>query len=331
MQIVYAKYNRHRLPAFQVETCMGRDAGRWVVSKRALTPAAVSHIADIRRGYDALREALVGEPFALPAQIGAPADTFRVDCAPGISLGHQWFQALRTRDRSRFLGQVDVYARILSAAFSTGPALGAPTEWEARLGIDRAHPDLAGLPWLPLIPVDVVAGNILCHENRYYLIDTEWVFVGCAPLAFVLYRSLFHFHRVQYASFGTEAFIPFDELLQHVKITSRLKDHFDRIEERFQAHVFGAVRSFRRDQRYLQFAHESVDSLQRLIEHQRAVIRENEGSVSAYADLVEAQRRQADETRRLLEEKDRWIRDTMNSRSWKLLHRMSGWVDALRG
>ena len=44
MDLLYAKYNRHRLPPFQIETSIWRDRDRKFVLKKALVPAAVPHL-----------------------------------------------------------------------------------------------------------------------------------------------------------------------------------------------------------------------------------------------------------------------------------------------
>jgi len=272
MDLLYAKYNRHRLPPFQIETSIWRDRDRKFVLKKALCPDAVGHLQRLYEQAAPIRQSLHGDRLRLPEVTVIDEQTLRFDLVEGRSLDTLLVSAFLAQDKARFLGVITDYLALLNSAFATVPA---PVFTESmRQVFGLASPaELEGLgPFLTPALVDLVFENILVDGETHYLIDHEWVFEGCLPVSFVLFRSLFYFYEKNKA-FGLEAWMSLSALLERFALAPETVRRYREMDEAFQAHVFGRERCYRYKDRYAKYAH-SVPSLLETIEHQRQVVRD---------------------------------------------------------
>ena len=272
MDLLYAKYNRHRRPSFQIETSIWRDRDRKFVLKKALTPDAVEHLQHLHEQAAPIRHSLHGDRLRLPEVTVIDEQTLRFDFVEGRSLDALLVSAFREQDQARFLGIVADYLALLNSAFATVPAPVLTEAMQEVFGL-ASLAEIEGLgPFLTPALVDPVFENILVDGDRHYLIDHEWVFAGCLPVSFVLFRSLFYFYEKNKA-FGLEAWMPLAAVLERLALVPETVRRYREMDEAFQAHVFGRERCYRYKDRYAKYAH-SVPSLLETIEHQRQVVRD---------------------------------------------------------
>lgn len=286
MDLLYAKYNRHRLPPFQIETSIWRDSGRKFILKKALLPDAVPHLRRFHEQVSPIRQSLRGECLQLPDVTVLDEQTLQFDFVEGRSLDSLLFGAFRDKDQARFLGIIGDYQGLLTSAFTivAQPALTEPMR--QMFGVS-APVDLDGLgPFIMPALADPVFENILFDGRKYYLIDHEWVCEGCLPVAFVLFRSLFYFYE-KYKEFGLEAWLPLASVLERFALAPEAISRYREMDEAFQAYVFGRERCYRYKDRYAKYAH-SVPSLLDTIEHQRQVVCEYHGEIERLRRVITA-------------------------------------------
>lgn len=284
MDLLYAKYNRHRLPPFQVETSIWRDGDRKFVLKKALASAAVGHLQRLHEQAAPIRHSLRGDRIRLPEVTVIDEQTLRFDFVEGRSLDALLVSAFLEQDKARFLGIIADYLALLNSAFTT---VSAPVLTEAmRQVFGLASPaELDGLgPFLTPALVDLVFENILVDGDRHYLIDHEWVFEGCLPISFVLFRSLFYFYEKN-KTFGLEAWMPLTAVLERFALAPETVRRYREMDEVFQAHVFGRERCYRYKDRYAKYAH-SVPSLLETIEHQRQVVQDYHAEIENMRQMM---------------------------------------------
>lgn len=285
MELLYARYNRHRLPPFQIETSIWRDRDRKFVLKKALGSDAVPHLQRLHEQAAPIRHSLRGDRLRLPEVAVIDAQTLRFDFVEGRSLDALLVGAFREQDQARFLGIIADYLALLNSAFTTVPM---PVFTEAMQQVfGLASPaELDGLgPFLTPALADLVFENILVAGEAHYLIDHEWVFEGCLPVSFVLFRSLFYFYEKQKA-YGLEAWMPLAAVLEHFALAPETVRRCREMDEAFQAYVFGRERCYRYKDRYAKYAH-SVPSLMETIEHQRQVVREYHGEIEHLRQVID--------------------------------------------
>lgn len=305
MNIIYARYNRHRLPPFQIETSIQELNGVKTVVKKALTPAAGNHIQAIRSGYDLIQRNLNAGTLALPRLTGFEGSSISFQYIEGSSFDQLLFQAFRGRDRASFFKIIDDYCALMKKAFQpvTGPNLTGKIG--EVFGVTASDRLANGSGWLPLAVIDAVFENIIISDKSYFLIDNEWVFEGSVPMAFVVFRSLFYFHKVKYFEIGIEKWIPFEELLERCQIRPEMTKRYRAMDEKFQAYVYGPDRCYKYKDQYKK-RQISVHQLEQTIEHQRAVVRKYHAAIL---------------------DNERAINEMINSFSWRIGRKITGAFD----
>lgn len=307
MNVVYARYNRHRLPPFQIETSILELNGAKTVIKKALTPAAGHHIQAIRSGYDLIQRNLNAGSLLLPRLTGFDGSSISFQYIEGESFDQLLFRAFRGKDKKDFLKTIDDYCALLKKAFRLIARPEISAKISAVFGITASDQlDNSG-GWLPLAAIDAVFENIIISDQSYYLIDNEWVFEGAVPMAFVVFRSLFYFHQVKYFEIGIEKWIPFEELLERCQILPGQASRYREMDERFQAYVYGPERCYQYKDQYKK-RQISVHQLEQTIDHQRTVVRK-------YHDAIL--------------QNERVINEMLNSFSWRLGRKITSALDFL--
>ncbi len=248
MDVLYTKYNYHRLPEFQVATSIVREGGRKRVVKRALAPQARGHLERVRRAHLRFAEAAAAAPGGFePAGLreAAGPEALVYDFVEGASLDTLLFAAFRQGDRSRFWALLDDYLRRLQIALGTA-ARPAP-EGQEEIGRVFGRTDF---PWVAEAPgaflsvamVDLIFDNVIVAGERRVLVDNEWVFAGSVPAGYVAFRALFEFYQLKWREFGVERFAPYAEALRRCGIDAEAAARYREMEDHFQTYVCGAER-----------------------------------------------------------------------------------------
>ncbi|MDD5678992.1 MAG: hypothetical protein PHW60_13545 [Kiritimatiellae bacterium] len=304
MDLLYAKYNRHRLPPFQIETSIWRDRDRKFVLKKALVSDAVPHLQRLCEQAAPIRHSLHGDRVRLPEVTVVDKQTLRLDFVEGRSLDALLVSAFREQDQARFMGIIADYLALLKNAFATASAPVFTESMRQIFGL-TSPAELDGLgPFLTPAMVDLVFENILVDGERYYLVDHEWVFEGCLPVSFILFRSLFYFYEKNKA-FDLESWMPLHAVLERFALSPETVRRYREMDEAFQAHVFGRERCYRYKDRYVKYAH-SVPSLLETIEHQRQVVHEYNAEIIHLRQVIDVMQ---------------------NSRVWKFVQKTGGFMD----
>lgn len=238
MRVIYSRYNRHRLPAFQLETRILRENGRRLVEKRALKLEARAHLADLVCHHKELA-ALETHPLRLPALLSADQDAARFEFVDGIRLDSLWFEAALKRDKEALIARLDEYKFLLTA--------GLPLASRMEITNDTSNM-FAGVDFNLLAQerhfmarsfLDPIPDNLILKDGVFYFVDNEWVAGGSLPVSYVLYRGLFEFFTLKCGGFGLEAFFPFEQALDRLGISGALAAVYREMEERFQDYVCG--------------------------------------------------------------------------------------------
>ena len=307
MNVIFARYNRHRLPQFQIETSIVALNGAKVVVKKALGRASEAHIRAISDGYDLVRGSLNPGGLLLPNRMAYETQAITFEYIEGESIDRILLDAFRAGDRDAFLAIIDAYRALVAKSFQPPARRTITPEITAVFGAPAA--DLPGEgPWMPVAAIDAVFENIILSGNKHYLIDIEWVFPGALPMDFVLYRSLFYFHQVKYFELGIDKWIGFEELLARCRIKPEAAKLFREMDESFQSYVYGPERCYQFKENYLK-RQVPLHSLEKTIEHQRDVVRKYHGEIVGMRGEIA--------------ERDRIIGEIVNSFGWRLWQKIS--------
>lgn len=309
MKTIYARYNRHRLPPFQIETSIVLSNGEKTVVKRALTPEATNHIREMRSGYDLIKRHLAPGSLGLPRMTGGDEASITFQYIEGVSVDRMLFDSFRGKDKPSFLQTIDNYCALVKKAFPPVDCPPPGVKMSQVFGMNPANQVECSGGWLPVAAADAVFENIIINGNSSWLIDNEWVFDCPLPLSFLFFRSLFYFHRVKCFEIGIEKWVPFDELLERCGITPGQAQEFRAMDESFQAYVYGAERCYKYKESYKK-REIAVHALEQTIEHQRGVVRKYHEEIVIM--------------RQALAEQERIINEIVNSFGWKLWRKITG-------
>ncbi|MBI2441537.1 MAG: hypothetical protein HYV35_09215 [Lentisphaerae bacterium] len=273
--------------------------------KKALVAQAVPHLSRLYEETAPIRKSLQGDRLRLPDVTVVDEQTLRFDFVEGRSMDALLGDAFLKRDKRQFLNIISDYVALLNDAFATVPEPVWSEELQQVFALDSAA-DLSGLgPFLTPALADPLFENILRDGGKYYLIDHEWVFAGCLPVSFILFRSLFYFYEKN-KEFGLEVWLPLAGLLERFGLAPETISRYQAMDEAFQAYVFGRERCYRYRDRYRKHI-TTVPGLFELIEHQRQVVRQYHGEIVHLRQEISAMKA---------------------TRGWQLAQKVGRWIDA---
>ena len=163
---LYCKYSGDRAPQYRIRTELCLDfAGRKVIRKIPLTPAARDHVIGIKDAYEGLRERYRGGDLEInDCQIDEGGNCAIFSYVNGIPLAALFDTCLATDDMESFQALFREYVRRISF-----------------------HPDY------PVTDYDMVFSNILVNGPIWTLIDYEWTYGTCIPAAHLAFRALYDY------------------------------------------------------------------------------------------------------------------------------------------
>jgi hypothetical protein len=294
MKILYAKFNKHRLPQFQIGTYIAEMDGKRCAVKESLTEEALQHINSMFAGYQSLKSSLNQNIIALPQLWKEEEKFLYMEYVDGKSMEELLFESFIDNDKTGFLNMLDKYVMILKSAFRICETPCFSTELQQVFGLNGDHQLWhMHLPSISPATVDIIPANILFNGERYICIDPEWVFEGAIPLNYSVYRALFHFYEVKYIEFKCNEWLPLKGIFERYGLAEEEVKLYKDMEESFQRYVFGEPRYFKYKDNYIKTIH-TIESYEKRIEHYKS----------------------------LTEERGKLIDEIINSRGWKTIRKV---------
>lgn len=230
----YVKYSTRRHPRFAISTELFEKAdGDNVVQKRAFFPEGATHIQHMITLQKDIAGAVSNTKF-LPCMCHATADptVLVFDFAPGES-----FESIL--DAHVFAGELDkAYALMQKFFDELSRAAKRPfqvTEEFQKIFLGQLQwPDLIDVS-LPVTDIDLIFANVICQQDKWWIIDYEWTF-GCPiPFRFLIYRILFYY---LYANPKRREILT-DDVYHHFGLEPEEMALYEQMEAAFQSYIFG--------------------------------------------------------------------------------------------
>ena len=227
MKVLFAKFNTERLPEYDILTeIILNDNGSKSALKKPAAKAAEFHIKRIFRNYTLLREkyalSLV-EPVLLGNSVAFPL-------AEGKSLGVLLQNAVRNNDCASVKTMVDRYIAYVQSM--TDESLRNTKFSPSQEFIDifgkwtvKSPQDLIVLP-----NIDLIFSNLFVNDDKFTLIDYEWVFDFPVPASFIIWRAFnifAYFYDVDLRQYGYGEYF-------------RFHGCFSKMERNFCTYVYGS-------------------------------------------------------------------------------------------
>ena len=256
MKIIYAKYNRERLPEFQVSTQITDKGDKIFVSKKPLTNEAKSHICSIYNNYLRLKEDLVGCKLA---EAKFNDEEIKFEYIEGNSFDKMLYHSVAEKNKEIFLKTLDDYMRLIfqmSSLYEDDNSIFLNEEIE--FFSDKFK--ISGYKCTRYANLDLNFDNIIIDMNsNVKIIDYEWIVSYITPILFIAYRSIKIFYYKYSEHF--DKFLQLEEIYSHCGISKNDLDLFERMEKSFQETVYGKKRTYIINDRYEQeHAHLSIIS-----------------------------------------------------------------------
>lgn len=238
INVIFSKYNRERLPKFQIETVLFEQDGKFRARKRALKPEAEEHINSIHYNYELLKSSLVSLNIAKATLVDRESIEFDYIDSPIFEA--KLIQALEMKDRNLFFLYLNRYKQVIDLQKSTQFEEFIPSK-EFGL-IFGGNAPLKNVKCSQITNIDFTFDNLAFDRDEFTVIDYEWVFEFYVPVNFIIFRAINEFaSRNNTYLLGL---IQIDEIYELFGINLVELEIFKSMESHFQNFVFGQGREF---------------------------------------------------------------------------------------
>lgn len=233
-QVIFSKFSNERAKAFAIRTQILEDAdGTRVVQKIACHPEGREHVNRIAKWHDRLLEQFSQTGVCPNRVLGTADGMVELEYLDGADTLEERFLRLwnggREQEAKELLGgYLDMLRACADVPF-------VRTEEFRQVFGDADLPD--GLLCMPVTDFDMTAENILFAdgENRWNLIDYEWVFPFPVPVNMLIYRTILY---VSYRHIGNSRELA-ENLCRQEGMGEREIRAYRKMEEAFQHYVTG--------------------------------------------------------------------------------------------
>jgi hypothetical protein len=310
MKTIFAKYNRERLPKYQIVTKIVVDEdGTKYALKEALCDEAKEHIENIYTNHELLKSSYdinLVKPTKLEKGL-------LFEMAEGKSLENILLESLDKNDEKEFNKYIDKFFSFLDGMVSRKNVEFIPSkEFEAIFGKWKIseNQDI-----IKVANVDLIFGNIFVNEkDEFSLIDYEWVFDFAIPKNYVIWRSL--------SLFATYHSIDLTKLINCFDNVGN--DNFFKHDNMFNNFVHGVNKKCFLPSAVGQIA-KSIDfnifnPIQ--FESQRIVILQKENYIQEQKERIELQRIVIEQKENYIQEKQQEINQIANNWIFKFFKKI---------
>lgn len=241
-QVEYAKYNRLRMPQFQIATKMKQVDGKRFVEKLALRKEAVPHILAMQENAKKLEKAFPQMSVAPIYHVGDDFIDFEFVDGQGL-----FDKVAKTfGNKERFVAAVceamnQIYREEATAEFAM------TKEFELIFGTFTKEEKAAVENWkmksYAVSNVDSTFGNFIEKEDGTLVcLDYEWVFDFPVPVDYLKYRTAYYFYSENRAYI--QPMIGEKEYLELFGLRTDMLPVFAKMDDAFQQYVHGKDRKY---------------------------------------------------------------------------------------
>jgi hypothetical protein len=277
MKTLFTKYNRDRLPQFQILTKIVEENGIRKATKQSVSNVAQSHISRIYNNYRLLMDNYSQMKLCKPTLCD---DGIEFEMARGDSFEILLKRELDSQNKEGFFILIEKYIKYLDSFVANFNVEFRPCnqfievfgEWT----IDQSQ-DI-----IDIANVDLTFNNIFIFEDEITYIDYEWIFTFPCPKSFILWRAIFQFFMFYGAQYSK--LISANEVLLKLGIDLSHNEAFLQLEKTFQHMVFGKEFKFLLNFNVLQ---SKVDLFEQLCYKNQELTAKNQEIAIMSQELVE--------------------------------------------
>lgn len=231
MKVLYSKFNRNRLPQFQIKTSVIEQEGYLYVEKHALKKEAKFHLENIYSKYLLLTEKYPDIRLVNTTKLNNSSLQF--EYINGNTLDALLLECVLSKNILEFNKCLKEYILILHEFPKEKISKFEPDS--EFIKIFGCQPEFEDVECMLLTNVDLTFDNIMIYQSQKIIIDYEWIFTTKVPVSYLLYRSLNRFFW-KYGEY-LRGFLYIEDFYKQLGITY-IKE-YEEMEKGFQSYVLG--------------------------------------------------------------------------------------------
>ena len=190
MKVLYVKCNSTRIKKFQLKTVIYERDGQKFVKKEALCKDAVPHLMKMKESYTKLLDSVIDPKIHISCIIAETDNSLTFEFIEGESLEQRFLNSKQNSEKQSEV--IENYMTLVKKGFRTKTFDCAVDKMEyTHLFGSENHTHLQGVKAFKTISnADLIPPNIICQDDKFYIIDYEWVFNLSLPVEYVAYRGL---------------------------------------------------------------------------------------------------------------------------------------------
>ncbi|MGN0482386.1 MAG: glycosyltransferase [Lachnospiraceae bacterium] len=235
-KVKFAKYNRERVPQYQISTIIYEEDGVDYAEKCPLSPEAETHIQAFLGRYEKLRDTYECVQFLAPTM---HKKAVRFPFVEGESVSGLLEADLT--DAPKLLKNLNQFLQIIFQFQQDSMQPFEETKAFCEI-FKTADERLIGKPAVKIANLDTIFDNYVISDGKWYCLDYEWVFEFPLPEEFMRFRTVYYFYNKNREVL--ETVISEKKLLEECGISSELYDVYRTMDDLFQQHVHGKDREY---------------------------------------------------------------------------------------
>ncbi|HIT91130.1 MAG TPA: hypothetical protein IAC41_12040 [Candidatus Merdenecus merdavium] len=233
---IFSKLTKERRKEFQIETSIIDGPEGRKVMKAPITLEAKEHIRNIYENYIYYKKH--GIDTLIDCEFYDDHVVFKF--LEGQSIGAKLLAAIERRDKKEYEHLLGIYKDLVYSTIMEPERFYSSTEF---LEIFGDYKELEGKHAAKYLNVDMSFDNIIFNEDeKWNIIDYEWIMKFSIPVDFIIYRGIFGF----YNKFGKimADFVSIDDMFHYVDISKEDQVIYRNMDRDFVSYVNGLGDSY---------------------------------------------------------------------------------------
>ncbi|MDY5577158.1 MAG: hypothetical protein SPF70_06725 [Lachnospiraceae bacterium] len=230
--VIFSKFSNERKSKYGIVTKIVDCDGKRVVVKESLSREADEHIKKMAVNQERLSDYFCAPDVVITSCTGIDEHSVSFEYIDGVRYDELVEKKIASGDHQ---GLQKMLGHLKAAMLDVrGLEPFQVSEGFARVFGTHDYELLSGKQSFRISNIDMIFGNIIVKDEKYYITDYEWVFDFPVPVSYVLYRSLL----LDGAISKMDAAIK-KELLQTLEISQEEISLYHMMETEFQKYVSG--------------------------------------------------------------------------------------------
>lgn len=190
-KIIYSKFSSERAEKFQIRTDILKNGNDLYVRKVPTSKESFEHINHMRKTYDVSQD-IFRNSFIQYNKCSLDGSFLYLEFVKGITLENLLLSYVEQNDLERVFSLINKFIDEIGRSFSK-ERFEQTDEFCEVFGSISIDKEMMASTYLD---IDMIFSNIVIENDKWYVLDYEWVFDFPVPFNFVVYRCIHQFGLV---------------------------------------------------------------------------------------------------------------------------------------